>query len=146
MKKIMMFLVVAAIALTPVCAQALSVGDWGGWATLGTQFNDKFAGYLGYSNFGGVGGGSSTNWMLAKVDCDLAKLGDVQTKAGVFYWWTSPNAVGNPGSRLGFTWGAAIMPVNNLSVGFDIVLAQSNSSPSSTDILPGAVFTANLIF
>ena len=78
--------------------------------------------------------------MLLKVDYDLAKLGDVQTKAGVFYWWTAPNS----GSRLGVTWGASIMPVSNFSVGFDAILVQSNSSPSSTDILPGAVFTANL--
>ena len=140
MKKFILLLTVAILALTPVCAQALSVGDWGGWATLGTQFGDKFAGYLGYSNFGAVGGGSSTNWLLAKVDCNLAKLGDVQTKVGAFYWWTSPNS----GSRLGVTWGASIMPVSNFSVGFDAVLVQSNSTPSSTDILPSAVFTANL--
>jgi hypothetical protein len=139
-KKIMLFLIVAVVALTPVCAQALSVGDWGGWPTLGLQFGDKFAGYLGYSNFGAVGGGSSTSTMLAKVDCNLAKLGDVQTKLGVFYQWVSPGS----GTTLGLTWGVAIMPVNNLSLGFDIVLAQSNSSPSSTDILPSAVFTANL--
>ena len=131
---------VAAIALTPVCAQALSIGDWGGWATVGTQFGDKVSGYLGYSYFGGVGGASGTSWLLAKVDYDLAKLGDVQTKAGVFYWGTSPNV----GSRLGITWGATIKPVNNLSVGFDLVLAQQNSTPSSTDLLPNAVFTANL--
>ena len=136
----MMFLIVAAMVLIPVCAQALSVGDWGGWATLGTQFGDKFAGYLGYTNLGAVGGGSSANWMLAKVDYDLAKMGDVQPKIGVFSWWTSPNS----GSRLGLTWGASIMPVNNFSVGFDAVLAQQNGSPSSTDILPSAVFTANL--
>lgn len=136
----MLFLVALMVVLTPVCAQALSVGDWGGWATVGTQFGDRFAGYLGYSNIGGAGGGSSTNWMLAKVDCDLTKLGDVQTKVGVFSWWTSPNS----GSRVGVTWGASIMPINNFSVGFDAILAQSNSSPSSTDILPSAVFAANL--
>ena len=135
-----MFLIVAAIALTPVCAQALSIGDWGGWATIGTQFGDRFAGYLGYSNFGAVGGGSSTNMMLVKVDCDLAKMGDVQPKLGVFSWWTSPNS----GSRLGLTWGASIRPLSNFSVGFDAVLIQQNGTPSSTDILPNAVFAANL--
>jgi hypothetical protein len=139
-KKIILFLMVAAVALTPVCAQALTVGAWGSWATIGTQFADNFSGYLGYSNFGGVGGASSTNWMLVKIDYDLAKLGDVQTKAGVFYWWTSPNV----GSRVGATWGASITPVKNLSAGFDIVLAQSNSMPSSTDILPSAVVSASL--
>jgi hypothetical protein len=136
----MLFLVAAMVVLTPVCAQALSVGDWGGWATVGTQLSDKFAGYLGYSNFGAVGGGTSTNYLLAKVDYDLAKMGDVQPKLGVFSWWTSPNS----GSQLGLTWGAAIMPVKNFSIGFDAVLIQQNGTPSSTDILPNAVFTANL--
>lgn len=140
MKKIIMFLIVAAVALTPVCAGALMIGDWGGWATVGTQFGGGFSGYLGYTYFGGVGGASGSHWALAKVDYNLAKMGDVQTKAGVFYWGTSPNV----GSRLGLTWGASIMPVNNLSVGFDIVVAQQNSTPSSTDILPSAVFVANL--
>ncbi|MFA4905143.1 MAG: hypothetical protein WC645_01425 [Candidatus Margulisiibacteriota bacterium] len=139
MKKIILLLVVAIVALTPVCAQALSVGDWGGWPTLGMKFGDMFAGYLGFSSFGGT----SRSWMLAKVDYNLAKLGDVQTKAGAFYWTNSPNV----SSQLGITWGAAIMPVNNLSLGFDIILAEQNMAPganSNTDILPAAVFTANL--
>ena len=139
MKKLMMLLIVAAVALTPVCAQALSVGDWGGWPTVGMQFGDKFAGYLGFSTFGST----ARSWYLAKVDYNLAKLGDVQTKAGAYYSTTSPDI----GTQLGLTWGAAIMPVNNLSLGFDIILAEQNMAPgttSNTDILPSAVFTASL--
>ncbi|MDD5382402.1 MAG: hypothetical protein PHH60_01970 [Candidatus Margulisbacteria bacterium] len=140
MKRLVLLLIAAIMLLAPTGAQALSVGDWGGWPTLGMQFGDKCAGYLGYSNYGGT---TSTSWVLAKVDYNLTKLGDVQTKAGIFYWLTSPDA----GTQLGLTWGAAIMPVNNLSVGFDIILAERNSNPgadATMDILPGAVFTANL--
>jgi hypothetical protein len=136
MKKLALFLIGAAIVLSPACAQAISIGDWGGWPTIGMQFNDNLSGYLGYSYYGT----GSQSWVLAKVDYNMAKLGDVQTKAGVFYWMTSPNV----GTRVGLTWGASIMAVNNLSVGFDVVLAQANTVPTSTDILPGAVITANL--
>lgn len=140
MKKIMMLLIVAAVALTPVCAQALTVGAWGTWATVGTQLGAGFSGYLGYSYFGGAGGASGTHWLLGKVDYNLAKLGDVQTKAGVFYWGTSPDV----GTQLGLTWGVAAKLASNLSVGCDIVLAQQNTKPSTTDILPSAVVNANL--
>lgn len=138
MKKLAWLLVVAAIVLAPAGAQALSVGDWGGWPTVGMQFNNNLSGYLGYSNFGAT----SRSWILAKLDYNLVKLQDVQTKAGVFYTMTSPNA----GTSLGATWGASVMATQNLSVGFDIVLAQVNGTPSSTDILPFAAMTANLIF
>jgi hypothetical protein len=37
------------------------------------------------------------------------------------------------------------MAVKNLSVGFDIVLAQANGTPSSTDILPYTAMAVNLI-
>ncbi len=135
-----MLLIVAAVALTPVCAQALTVGEWGSWATVGTKFGAGFSGYLGYSYFGGAGGGSADNELLVKLDYNLAKLGDVQTKAGVYYFWTSPDI----GTQLGLTWGASVNVVNNLSLGFDAVLARANTKPSTTDILPVAVVTANL--
>ena len=137
MRKLALFLVVAAVILAPACAQALSVGDWGGWPTVGIQFNDNISGYLGYSNYGLP----SSSWILAKLDYNLAKLGDVQTKAGVLYTMTSPNT----GTSLGLTWGASVMAVKNLSVGFDIVLAQANGTPSSTDILPYTAMAVNLI-
>ncbi len=137
MKKLALLLVAAVFVFAPVSAQALSVGDWGGWPTIGTQFNDNLSGYLGFAYYGT---GTSSN-VLAKVDYNLAKLGDVQTKAGVYYTMTSPNT----GTALGLTWGASIMAVKNLSVGFDVILARANGTPSSTDVLPGAVMTANLI-
>jgi hypothetical protein len=137
LKKLALLLVVAAFVFAPVSAQALTVGDWGGWPTVGTQFNDNLSGYLGYSYFGST----STSWVLAKLDYNLAKMGDVQTKAGVYYTMTSPNS----GTSLGLTWGASIMAVKNLSVGFDVILARANGTPSSTDVLPFAVITANLI-
>lgn len=76
MKKSILFLIVAIMVLIPISAQALMVGDWGGWPTLGLKFNDMFSGYLGFSNFGGT----SRSWILAKVDYNLSKLGDVQTR------------------------------------------------------------------
>jgi len=133
-----MFVIAVVLILFPACAQAWTVGDWGGWPTVGMQFNDKFSGCLGFSNYGST----SRTWILAKVDYNLAKMGDVQTKAGVHYIMTSPNA----GTELGLTWGASIMAVKNLSVGFDIVLLALNGTPTSTDILPYAALSANLFF
>ncbi|OGC22194.1 hypothetical protein A2291_01195 [candidate division WOR-1 bacterium RIFOXYB2_FULL_42_35] len=81
-----LLLIGLTLILTPT-AQALTVGDWGGWATVGTKLADKVSGCVGFSVFGGT---TSTTWLLAKVDYDLVKPGKLQTKAGIFYWLTSP--------------------------------------------------------
>lgn len=142
MKKIALLLIGIALLITATSANALSVGTWGNWATIGTQFNDSFAGYLGYS----YDGAAATNWLLVKVDMNLAKIKDVQTKAGLAYWATSPN---NNGSSLGLTWGASVMVLPNVSIGGDIILASYNTSTggtNSTDILPAGEMSFNLYF
>ena len=135
-----MLLVLATIILAPTCASALSIGYWDAWPTIGQQFNDKVTGYLGYCYYGQT----SRSYLLAKVDYNLMKLGDVQTKVGGFYIASSPSVR----TDLGLTWGASIMATKNLSVGFDIILldSESFSGSSYTDILPYSTITANIYF
>ena len=141
MKKIAVFVFAAMIALTPVAAQALSIGCWDQWPTVGHQFNDKISGYIGFNHYGNYNN-SPTNWYLVKVDYNLAKFGNVQTRAGIDYWWSSPTV----DSATELTYGAYIMAAENLSVGFDITLARFNNIPSSTDILRCANASVNLFF
>ncbi|MCX5750448.1 MAG: hypothetical protein NT099_02060 [Candidatus Saganbacteria bacterium] len=141
MKKLTLFLIGMALMITASSASALqlSVGTWGDWATVGFHFNDKVSGYLGYS----YNGNTKVNWMLAKVDVNLAKIKDVQTKAGIAYYTTSPNN----GSSLGLTLGASVMVLPNASIGGDIMLADFNTSAggaNTTDILPTALMSFNL--
>lgn len=145
MKKIALWLVVAVIILLPVCAQALSIGVWNEWPTLGMQINNNLSGYIGFNSMGGVSGASSTNWYLVKLDYNLSKIGEVQTKAGIYYYAnsTGAGAAGDPSSAVGLTYGGSIMLAKNLSVGFDELLVQANSNPSSTDILPRATASVN---
>jgi len=89
MKKLILLLVAAIVVLSPITAQALSVGTWNVWPTIGMQFNDKLSGYLGFnytSNFNNT----ATSWGLVKLDYNLVKLGEVQTKVGVDYWGSAP--------------------------------------------------------
>jgi hypothetical protein len=141
MKKIAVFVFAAMIVLAPVAAQALSIGCWNRWPTVGQQFNDKLAGYLGY-NYTSNYNNQATSWYLVKLDYNLVKLGDVQTKVGIDYWGSSPNT----DSGVELTYGASIMAAKNLSVGFDIILAGSYNNPTSTDILPSANVAVNLYF
>lgn len=138
MKKLALFVLGLALLLAPVSAQALMVGDWGGWATVGTQFNENISGYLGYSYF------NPTNWLLVKADYNLAKLGDVQTKVGANFELTSPNS----GSSLGLSWGISAMMVKNLMIGTDLILVRFNRNAGgggTTDIIPAAVMVAQLL-
>ena len=129
------------LILTASGASALqmSVGTWYDWPTVGVKFNDKVSGYLGYS----YNGSTQTNWVLAKVDVNLAKIKDVQTKAGVVYYTTSPRSA----SSLSLTWGASVMVLPNVSIGADIILVGFDTNAAgvnSTDILPSAAMSFNL--
>jgi len=141
MKKFSLLIIALVIALSPITTQAISIGCWNTWPTIGLKFNEQLTGYVGY-NFYGNYQNKATNWFLVKLDYNIVKLGEVQTKAGVDYYWSAPNF----DSALEFTYGASIMLLKNLSVGFDIMLLRFRNGPTSTDILPGANLTANLYF
>lgn len=143
MKKLNLLLVVVIMVLSPIAAQALSIGTWNTWPTVGQNFNDKLTGYLGFdysSNFNN----KATSWGLAKLDCNLVKFGEVQTKVGVDYWGSAPYY----NSALEFTYGASFMPLDNLSVGFDIMLLSfyNDINLSSTDVLSSARAAINLFY
>ena len=142
MKKLVLFFIGVALVLSAssVNALQLSVGDWAGFPTLGFHFNDKFTGYLGYSYIGST----KISYGLAKVDMNLAKIMDAQTKGGVYYSMTSPNN----GSTLGLTWGASVMVLPNVSVGADIDLVSQSTTAggtSTTNFLQGAYMVFNLL-
>jgi len=142
LKKLALLIVGLALVLSAsrVNAMQLSVGDWAGWPVLGLHFNDTFTGYLGYSYVGST----KVSYGLVKVDMNLAKIKDAQTKAGVYYSMTSPNN----GSTLGLTWGASVMVLPNVSVGADIDLVHQVTAAgggTSTCFLDGAYMSFNLL-
>ncbi len=143
MKKLVLLLVAVILVLSPIAAQALSIGCWNNWPTVGMQFNDKLSGYLGYNYYGNFNN-IATSWYLVKLDYNLVKLGDIQTKVGVDYWGSTPYY----NSALELTYGASFMPLNNLSIGFDVMLVAFNNdiNTSTTNVLPRANAAINLFF
>ena len=143
MKKFILLLAVVITVLSPITAQALSIGTWNNWPTVGMQINDKLTGYFGF-NYSSNYLNKATSWGLLKLDYNLIKLGEVQTKVGVDYWASAPYY----NSALEFSYGASFMPLNNLSIGFDIMMLSfyNESTFSSIDVLPSARAAINLLF
>ncbi|MBU0501902.1 MAG: hypothetical protein ABIH69_03515 [bacterium] len=142
MKKVLFTLLIAVFALTAAShAGSLSVGTWGGIATLGYDINDTVSGSVG-SFF--TNSTTSTYGLLLKADYDLAKLGEVQTEIGMFYYTTSAGAWG----QLGLTYGVETMVQDNLSLGADFIVVDSTSyasgATSLTRVLPAVAITAAL--
>lgn len=139
MKKLTMLVIGLALILTASSAQAWMVGDWGGWAVVGNQLTKSIDGYVGYSFI------NPTNWYLVKVDCNLAKINKVQTKAGLDYQGSSTSG-GLSTSQLSLTWGISTMVQPNMSVGADLVLAayHMTTGTNTVDILPAAMVNAML--
>jgi len=138
-------LLIAIMLLSPIAAQALSIGSWNSWPTVGQKFNDQLTGYLGFnysSNF--PSNNQAISWGLVKLDYNLMKVGEVQTKIGVDCWGSNPYY----DSALECSYGASFMPLKNLSVGLDIMLVSfyNNIFLSSTDILPSARVGIDLLF
>jgi hypothetical protein len=145
MKKTILFIAISLLMLVPVCAQALSFGYWNQWPTLGMQINNNLAGYVGFNS---MDGDTRTNWYMVKVDCNLMKIGDVQTRAGIYYY---ANDIGtgvlyDPASAIGLTFGGAVMVTKSFSIGIDEILVQANANPSTTDIFPASTLSANIYF
>ncbi|MCX5751528.1 MAG: hypothetical protein NT099_07685 [Candidatus Saganbacteria bacterium] len=138
MKKLFLVFLGLTMLLVPVSAQALSIGMWGEWATIGQQFNDSLSGYFGYSIYYGV-----TDY-LVKADLNLAKLGNVQTKMGLYYETDQPNDY----STVGLTYGMSTMVQPNLSVGGDISILNSENyaGATTTNVFPITRVAVNLYF
>ena len=141
--KRLVLLLVAILLLSPIAAQAFSIGSWNSWPMVGQKINDRLTGYVGFNYLSNYNN-KATTWGLVKLDYNLCKLGEVQTKLGVDYWGSNPYY----DSALECSYGASFMPLNNVSVGLDIMLVSFYNSinVASTDILPSARVGMNLIF
>jgi len=142
MKKVLLSLLIVAFMLTAASyAGGLSIGTWGGYSTLGYDINDKVSGTIGsyYTN-----STTSTYGLLLKADYDLAKLGEVQTEIGMFYFTTSAGTAG----QMGLTYGVETMVKDNLSLGADFIVVDSTSyasgATSLTRVFPAVAITAAL--
>jgi hypothetical protein len=150
MKKVFVFTLLIASMLLPVSAQALSVGLWNGgfveempanFPTLGVQMTDALAGYVGMNSFGLSH--TTLKVFFVKVDYNLVKAGNVQTKIGAY----SVMIPDSEESTVGLTWGASVMVAKNLSVGFDVKLVEqlleTGRDNDVMSILPGGAICVN---
>ena len=142
MKKVLLTVLIVVFALTVASyAGNLSIGTWGGAATLGYDFTDAVSVSVGsyYAH-----ATTTTYGLLLKADYDLAKLDDVQTEIGFYYLTTSAGSAG----QIGLTYGIETMIKDNLSLGADFILADSTSyssgATSLTRVLPVVAITAAL--
>ena len=145
MKKILLFVFVLMMAVTPtLAANNLSVATALGFAALKYQFTNDLSGYIGVNNFSGttITNAPGTGIML-KVDYNLEKLGKVQPTAGLFY---ITNGVAAATTSMGATYGVETNIADNLVIGADFVLASSvaNSGFTQTGILPAVAVKAAL--
>jgi hypothetical protein len=146
MKKYALVMIFAAMLLSPISAQALSIGSWGGSyfgiempiPTVGMQLTDSLAGYVGMRT---AFESSERYQCLVKADYNLFKLGDLQNKIGAHYQWvTDDDAV-----IAGLTWGVSAMVLKNVSVGVDFKLAEqySGGGDLNTVYLTGTAVAIN---
>ncbi len=143
MKKLALLVVAVIMVLSPIAAQALSIGTWNNWPTIGQKFNDKLTGYLGFNYYSSYNN-KATSWGLVKLDYNLIKIGEVQTKVGIDCWGSNPFY----DSGIDTSYGISFMPLSNLSVGFDVMLLSSYNAVnvSSIDVFDGARAVINLYF
>ena len=143
MKKLVLIFVAALLILSPsvLAAGKVAVGTQIGYLTAKYQFTDDLSGSAGLNNFSG--GGVSQTGLLAKVDYNLPKLGEVQPCMGLYY---TTDGAATALTNVGLTYGISTMVTDNLSVGADLILLRSMSIPGTTvtGILPGAALNIGL--
>jgi hypothetical protein len=147
MKKIALMMILAAILLSPISAQALSVGTWGAslggqylsTPTVGMQVTDALTGYIGMR----IAADSADQYLcLVKADYNVVKMGNIQHKAGAYYIWVTDS---DKYFITGLTWGMSTMLTKSLSIGIDVKLAEQYSGGGETETmyLPGTAIAIN---
>ena len=143
---------VKATSLAPVPVKAesnndawagkMAVGSIGGVPSLSYHFNNALMGAVGINYLSFTGGSSTT--IQGKLDYVLSTMGNVQTLVGGYVSTTS--TPGTTSTTFGGTWGVRTLVQQNLSLGMDIIVLSSTSSPSVTGILPGTFVNIGYYF
>ena len=134
MKKLLVLISVLLIASSAAMAAGnLAVGTALGYPTLKYNFTEDFSGQVG-AMYASATGATSTA-LLAKVDYNLAKLGEVQPAIGLYY--TSDGAAAAT-TVIGVTYSVSTMVQSNLSIGVDFTLLSSSSGAVSATGILGA--------
>ena len=144
----------AKTASAPVPVQSSNGDAWSGKMAVGTiagipsfiyHFNKDVTASIGGSYFTAAGGSATT--LLGKVDYVLATMGSVQTTVGGYLNTVSGSGVAST-TVFGGTCGVRTLVQPNLSLGMDIVIANSSTTggATTTGIFPGTFVNIGYYF
>ena len=139
MKKLLVLLL-AALVLTSAASAQLAVGTDLGLPVLRMALNENISGSLGGAY--ATTGGAATTTAQIKADYNLAAAGKVQPNLGLYVLYNKVGAA-NAVITYGLTWGVTTKVVENLALGFNVILVNSNNAATATtSVIPAATLAA----